>query len=391
MMLITEEWAEWDTKFNLRLMAEVYSSLYKGLVHVTQAFSASHPALDMGNWKTRNPIYSPTNLGKGKITKITTSYTYNGIYYPNSLTVWATYDNGYASAMVHGYVPDKVVSVGDIINVGQQVYRTGNTGRSDGDHLHYQLKYNGKLIDPAPVILNDRVPTMALKKGDRIEWLQVTYIKPGPETLPTDKRVKTAAKGSVFEIINNEVRTHAGYQWMDTKCNNAQGWARIKHISTGKLYYKKTTRAITNYDGSPVPPPVDPCDAKIKAAVESTAKSYQARLDAKDAEIKKLGAVIIKLDNEKEEVSKQLAIVQTELKLCTERNEKLEQDIKDLLELNKEQADRIIQLEKKNSELSRKITTLQEELAECRKGNGGCLPFSKLFEPRQSELPLEDE
>ena len=50
-------------------MAEVYSSLFKGLVHVTTPFSSSHQALDMGNYKTRNPIYSPNIAGSGKVTK----------------------------------------------------------------------------------------------------------------------------------------------------------------------------------------------------------------------------------------------------------------------------------------------------------------------------------
>ena len=240
---------------------------------------------------------------------------------------------------------------------------------------------------------NDYHIGMILQEGDKIEWLQDTFIKPAPATdCSKDTRCKKALKGSVFQVWNSEVRTDSGYEYMDVKCNNAQGWARVRHIGTGKVYYKKTTRAITNYNGSAVAPPVDPCTAKIAAAVKSTSASYQKIIDSKDEEIKKLKAVNVLLLADKVELEKKLASSETGLRLCTERNEKLEQDIKDLAKLLREANERVLVLEKKNSELARKITTLQEELAECEKGNNsGCLPFTKFFTPKQGELPLEDE
>lgn len=136
-------------------MAEIYTSLFKGKVHITVPYSSKHPALDMGNYKTRNPIYSPNKLGKGKVTKQTTSYTYKGILYKNTLTQWITYDNGFESCTVHGSTADRILKVGDKVDVGKLVYRTGNTGYSKGDHLHYQLKKNGVLVDPTKYVMND--------------------------------------------------------------------------------------------------------------------------------------------------------------------------------------------------------------------------------------------
>lgn len=40
------------------------------------------------------------------------------------------------------------VKMGDIVSKGQQVALTGNTGRSSGPHLHYEVRYIGVSIDP---------------------------------------------------------------------------------------------------------------------------------------------------------------------------------------------------------------------------------------------------
>lgn len=140
-------------------MAEVYSSLYKGNVHVTTPFKSTHKAIDLGNYKTRNPIYSPNKLGAGTVSYVATSYTDSaGKLWNNSLVIYIKYDNGMTSRMFHGYVGDKVVTKGQRVSVGQQVYRTGNTGNSSGDHLHFVLlNLSGVAIDPAPYVLGDMV------------------------------------------------------------------------------------------------------------------------------------------------------------------------------------------------------------------------------------------
>ncbi len=40
------------------------------------------------------------------------------------------------------------VKVGDMISKGDEIGKTGNTGRSSGPHLHYEIHYLGKKLDP---------------------------------------------------------------------------------------------------------------------------------------------------------------------------------------------------------------------------------------------------
>jgi len=55
--------------------------------------------------------------------------------------------NGFET--LYGHLSKILVSVGEQINVGQQIGKIGSTGRSTGPHLHYEVHLNGKQINPA--------------------------------------------------------------------------------------------------------------------------------------------------------------------------------------------------------------------------------------------------
>lgn len=55
---------------------------------------------------------------------------------------WATF--GYAHLKTKS-----PLAVGSIVRKGQIIGQVGNTGRSTGPHLHFTLKLNGQIVDPA--------------------------------------------------------------------------------------------------------------------------------------------------------------------------------------------------------------------------------------------------
>ncbi len=65
-------------------------------------------------------------------------------------------DFGYVVDIEHGYgyrtryahLSSLAVNVGDVIKGGQMLGRIGSTGHSTGPHLHYEVRHNGKLINP---------------------------------------------------------------------------------------------------------------------------------------------------------------------------------------------------------------------------------------------------
>ena len=56
------------------------------------------------------------------------------------------HENGYQTA--YGHCASLTVKVGDRVAKGDVVAKMGNTGRSTGTHLHFEVKKNGQYVDP---------------------------------------------------------------------------------------------------------------------------------------------------------------------------------------------------------------------------------------------------
>jgi murein DD-endopeptidase MepM/ murein hydrolase activator NlpD len=80
--------------------------------------------------------------------------------YPVSkgLVIFSGLTNGYGNTVVidhedgfvskYGHNLTNLVSVGDAVNPDQAIALTGNTGRSTGPHLHFEVQYKGKSVNP---------------------------------------------------------------------------------------------------------------------------------------------------------------------------------------------------------------------------------------------------
>ncbi len=58
--------------------------------------------------------------------------------------------NGYKT--LYGHHKEIHVSVGDIVKKGQVIGIMGNSGRSTGNHVHYEVHKNGRVVDPSSYI-----------------------------------------------------------------------------------------------------------------------------------------------------------------------------------------------------------------------------------------------
>jgi murein DD-endopeptidase MepM/ murein hydrolase activator NlpD len=64
-------------------------------------------------------------------------------------------DHGYGLVTRYGHNSKHLVKVGDKVKRGQVVSLVGNTGRSTGPHLHYEVLLNGVPVSPKNYILED--------------------------------------------------------------------------------------------------------------------------------------------------------------------------------------------------------------------------------------------
>jgi murein DD-endopeptidase MepM/ murein hydrolase activator NlpD len=116
--------------------------------------AAMHPGIDLaGAYGT--PIYATADG-----TVIQAGWNSGG--YGNLVEV----DHGRGITTRYGHMSAILVHVGDHVTRGEQVGRMGSTGRSTGNHLHYEVRIDGRAVNPIPFMKSaDYVLAMQRRSG----------------------------------------------------------------------------------------------------------------------------------------------------------------------------------------------------------------------------------
>jgi len=67
-------------------------------------------------------------------------------------------DHGYDYKTLYGHIDKYNVRVGQKVKRGEVIATVGNTGRTKGSHLHYEVIYKGRYDDPAKYFFQDLTP-----------------------------------------------------------------------------------------------------------------------------------------------------------------------------------------------------------------------------------------
>lgn len=105
---------------------------------ITNAW-AFHSGVDLGVWYG-SKVMAPTD---GVI-------TYAGYKSGYGKMVEIDHGNGFKTRF--GHLRRVTVKKGKAVNIGEKIAESGNTGRSTGPHLHYEIWFKGKPVDPTPYL-----------------------------------------------------------------------------------------------------------------------------------------------------------------------------------------------------------------------------------------------
>jgi len=116
--------------------------------------AAMHPGIDLaGTYGT--PIYATAD---GTVLRA----GWNSGGYGNLVEI----DHGRGITTRYGHMSAILIHAGDHITRGQQIGRMGSTGRSTGNHLHYEVRIDGRAVNPIPFMKStDYVLAMQRRSG----------------------------------------------------------------------------------------------------------------------------------------------------------------------------------------------------------------------------------
>jgi len=88
--------------------------------------------------------------GEGKVINI--KHSRRG--YGNQVEI----DHGYGYTTLYAHLKDILVKKGEPVKRGQEIATVGNTGKSTAPHLHYEVRKNGRTVNPIYFFYNDLTP-----------------------------------------------------------------------------------------------------------------------------------------------------------------------------------------------------------------------------------------
>jgi murein DD-endopeptidase MepM/ murein hydrolase activator NlpD len=105
--------------------------------------SMGNPGLDISADKG-DPVYSTAD---GKVTHAASAGNYGNL---------VIVEHGYGLETRYGHLSAFKIKVGQEVKRGDLLGLVGSTGRTTGPHLHYEVRANGRILNPLQLLLNPR-------------------------------------------------------------------------------------------------------------------------------------------------------------------------------------------------------------------------------------------
>ncbi len=112
-----------------------------------------HTGVDFARTSSKGAVQGkPIRAVKDGTVVISMAYKRNGKYASYGEYIVIDHHDGTMTLYAHGEPGSRKVSVGDEVSQGQTIMNVGTTGNSTGYHLHFEVRVNGKYVDPTPYL-----------------------------------------------------------------------------------------------------------------------------------------------------------------------------------------------------------------------------------------------
>ncbi len=149
----------------LPLKQLLISSRYGERIHPISNLEAFHTGIDLKIKKGEN-VYSTAD---GVVFKIRNEDTGG---YGKFIIILHNY--GFSS--LYGHLDDILVKEGQFISKNSVIGISGNTGNSTGPHLHYEVKFLEKHINPINFLYWNKKTFDSVFKNNNIDWENLMYL-----------------------------------------------------------------------------------------------------------------------------------------------------------------------------------------------------------------------
>jgi hypothetical protein len=197
---------------------------------ITKNFSSEfHHGVDFGC-----PIGTPVRASANGMVSV------SGLSQTAGNWVVATVPGGSPTVMKYMHHERNLVSAGTMVAKGQEIARTGNTGRSTGPHLHFQVEVNKVAVDPLsnfctkPPVNNGVLQGADPPQGDTIDQGSQASAPGNDGGTPPPM----GFDGGLFEILTDAIASRAlnpDYMRQLSTLSEPRLYAELAFMQTIKL------------------------------------------------------------------------------------------------------------------------------------------------------------
>jgi murein DD-endopeptidase MepM/ murein hydrolase activator NlpD len=122
-----------------------------------------HPGIDLAG-ATGTPIYATAD-------GVITTAGYNSGGYGNLIKI----DHGRGIETRYGHLSAILAKSGQRVTRGQLIGKMGSTGRSTGSHLHYEVRIDGRPVNPVPFMKSTDYLVAMQRKANAAPMEQIAF------------------------------------------------------------------------------------------------------------------------------------------------------------------------------------------------------------------------